>query len=160
MAFTLNLYQTNSDPRQVTKELSPVAVNIAIQPTSTLDILNPHIIIGYSESYLNANYCFCTLLNRYYYITSTSLEIGKRIILNCSIDVLHTYSSQIRNCIACVVRNEGIGKPTYIPDTQLPINPVQQQVTSAIFTETPFNTGGLSPYILSVLRGADKNANS
>lgn len=159
MAFTLNLYQTNSDPRQVTKSLTSVAANIPIQPTATLDILNPNIIINYNESYLNANYCYCSLLNRYYYITSTSLEIGKRIILNCAIDVLHTYSSQIRSCTACVVRNEGIGKPTYIPDNQLPIHPSEQDVTSIRFSESPFTTGALYAYILTVLRG-DNNASS
>lgn len=159
MSFTLNLYQTNSDSRQVTKELSSIAENIAIQPTSTIDVLNPVIIIGYNESYLNANYCYLTLLNRYYYITSTALEIGKRIILNCAIDVLHTYSSQIRNCIACVVRNEGIGKPTYVPDNQLPIHPSEQEVTSIRFSESPFTTGAMYAYILTVLRG-DGSANS
>lgn len=151
MAFTLNLYQTNSDPRQVTKELTAIASNIQIQPTTTLDILNPTIIIGYSESYLSANYCYCTLLNRYYYITSTSLEIGKRIILNCSIDVLHTYSSQIRNCTACVVRNEGIGKPTYIRDNQLPIVSGKYQITSQIYPNSP--VGNSRDYVLTTLGG-------
>ena len=151
MAFTLNLYQTNSDPRQVTKELSAVAENIQIQPTSTLDLLNPRIIIGYSESYLNANYCYCTLLNRYYYITSTSLEIGRRIILDCSIDVLHTYSGQIRNCTACVVRNEGIGKPTYITDNQLPIISGKYQITAQIFPDSP--VGSSRDYVLTTLGG-------
>lgn len=151
MAFTLNLYQTNSDPRQVTKDLTSVAANIPIQPTATLDILNPNIIINYNESYLNANYCYCSLLNRYYYITSTSLEIGKRIILNCAIDVLHTYSSQIRSCTACVVRNEGIGKPTYIPDNQLPIVSGKYQITSQLFPDSP--VGDKRDYVLTTLGG-------
>lgn len=151
MAFTLNLYQTNSDPRQVTKELSVVAANIQIQPTATLDILNPMIIINYNESYLSANYCYCSLLNRYYYITSTSLEIGKRIILNCSIDVLHTYSNQIRSCTACVVRNEGIGKPTYIPDNQLPIVSGKYHITSQIFPNSPVGTN--RDFVLTTLGG-------
>lgn len=151
MAFTLNLYQTNSDPRQVTKDLTSVAANIPIQPTATLDILNPNIIINYNESYLNANYCYCSLLNRYYYITSTSLEIGKRIILNCAIDVLHTYSSQIRSCTACVVRNEGIGKPTYITDNQLPIVSGKYQITAQIFPDSP--VGNNRDFVLTTLGG-------
>lgn len=123
MSFTVTLYQTDSDPRQVTKELVLVAENIEIQPTSTLDVLNPTIIINYNNSYLSANYCYCTLLDRYYYISSLSLEQGRRIILTCSIDVLHTYSTQIRTCTACVVRNEGIGKPTMIADNSYPVSP-------------------------------------
>lgn len=151
MAFTLNLYQTNSDPRQVTKSLSSVAENIKIQPIATLDIMNPRIIIDYNESYLNANYCYCSLLNRYYYITSTSLELGKRIILNCAIDVLHTYSSQIRSCTACVVRNEGIGKPTYITDNQLPIVSGKYQITAQIFPDSP--VGNNRDFVLTTLGG-------
>lgn len=151
MAFTLNLYQTNSDPRQVTKSLTSVAENIQIQPTAILDIMNPRIIIDYDASYLNANYCYCSLLNRYYYITSTSLEIGKRIILNCSIDVLHTYSSQIRSCTACVVRNEGIGKPTYITDNQLPIVSGKYQITAQIFPDSP--VGNNRDFVLTTLGG-------
>lgn len=151
MSFNLNLYQTKADPRQVTKELSTVAENIQIQPTSTLDVVNPRIIIGYSESYLNANYCYCTLLNRYYYITSTSLEIGKRIVLDCSIDVLYTYSSQIRTCTACVVRQEGIGKPTYITDTQLPIISGKYHITAQLFPDSP--VGSSRDFVLTTLGG-------
>lgn len=124
-----------------------------IIPTSSLDILNPVIILGYKELYLQANYCYIPLLKRYYYINSVSLEIGKQITMGCSIDILMSYDSDIRNCTACIVRNEGIGAPTYIPDTSLPVHPSEQEVTAILFDESPFNTNTLYSYILSVLRG-------
>lgn len=151
MAFTINLYQTNDDPRQVTKNLTPIATDIQIIPTSSLDVLNPTIIVSYNESYLQANYCYCTLLNRYYYLRPATLDIGKRIIFYGTIDVLMTYDAQIRNCTACVVRNEGIGKPTYVLDNQLPIISGKYQILSQIYPNSP--VGNERDFVITTLGG-------
>lgn len=153
MGFTLNLYTTSSDPRQVTKSLSEVANSVAINPTASLDVLSPTIVLGYNETYLRANYCYIPFLKRYYYINNIALEIGKQITLNCSIDVLMTYDSSLRNCNACVIRNEGIGKPTNIVDTQLPIIQGKYNISAQIFPNSPLDTDVLTNTILITLGG-------
>lgn len=151
MAFTVNLYTTTSDPRQVTKALSGVADSVPIVPTSSVDILYPELVLGYNENYLSANYLYIPHLQRYYYITSSSLEIGKRVILTCNVDVLMSYSSAIRSCIACVVRSESIGKPTFVPDTQLPIISGKYHITSQIFPNSPI--GNERDFVVTTLGG-------
>lgn len=153
MAFTVNLYTTSSDPRQVTKTLSEVATSVPITPTSTLDALSPTLIIGYNEMYLTANYAYIPFLQRYYYINSFSLELGKRITLECSVDVLMTYGTAIRACTACVVRSESVGKPTYVVDSQLPIVQNYYTITSQLFPNSPMNTDATNSFVLTTLGG-------
>lgn len=151
MAFTVNLYTTSSDFRQVTKNLSEVADSVKIVPTSSLDILYPTFIVGYNEIYLTANYAYIPFLQRYYYITSYSIEIGKQIRFECSVDVLMSYRDAIRACTACVVRSESIGKPTYTVDSQLPIVQGYYNITSQLFPNSPMNTDATNNFVLTTL---------
>lgn len=155
MSFSLNLYNTSSDPRRVNKDLQLIASDIPINPTDNIDILYPTLIINYSDLYLSANYCYCTQLARFYYITNISLEVGRRIAYECKIDVLQTYSSSIQNCTATIIRNGGIGHPTEIPDEMLPIKPDQKRITSIPFPESPFVQPESYNYLVKVLNGGD-----
>lgn len=154
MAFGLTLYTTSSDPKQVTKSLSTIASGITIRPTATVNILSPSLIINYNAAYINANYCYCTELSRYYFIDSIDIEIGRQIILHCRVDVLMTYADQIRQCTACVTRSESIGKPTDFIDQKFPVLPNEREyrviewIKSADF---PFDTSSSFPYLLEVL---------
>lgn len=133
----LNLLKTNDDIRVCAKTVIPVTT-INATPTEKVNILNPSFIVEYNSNLLNANYCYISELNRYYYITSHNLERGNRLIFNCEVDVLKTYYEQIKNCNATVIRSESEGKPTGIPDKQLPINPNKQEVLSILFDKKPF----------------------
>lgn len=133
----LNLLKTTDDVRVCAKTVIPVATITAI-PTEKINILNPSFIVEYKANLLTANYCYIAELNRYYYITSHNLERGNRLIFNCEVDVLKTYYEQIKNCTATVIRSESEGKPTGIPDKQLPINPNKQEVLSILFDKKPF----------------------
>lgn len=154
MSFTVNLLFTSADPRQVNKPYSVIAGAVNIIPTSAFDIIAPTLYLDYKENYLSANYCYIPMLKRYYYINDISIDIGKRIALNCKIDVLMSYSSEIRQCQACVVRSESVGKPTYVQDSQLPIHPSDQEIKSIRFSEEPFIPTLLSShYIITTIGG-------
>lgn len=153
MSFTINLYTTTSDPRQVTKTINEIASNIPITPSSSVDILNPTLIIGYNENYLTANYCYIPDLSRYYYISNISLEIGNIITIQCTIDVLMSFAMEIRNIYATIIRSESIGKPTYVVDSQLPIIQGQYYITAQPFHTQPLNTDVLTNTVLITLGG-------
>lgn len=137
MILILNLLKTTDDIRVCAKTVIPVAT-ITATPTEKINILNPSFIVEYKANLLTANYCYISELNRYYYITSHTLEKGNRLIFNCEVDVLKTYYEQIKNCNATVIRSESEGKPSGIPDKQLPINPNKQEVLSILFDKKPF----------------------
>lgn len=138
MAFNLTLYTTADDPRKVTKTLTQITT-VSINPTGSIDILNPVFIINYNASYLAANYCYCAALSRYYFIDDMSLEIGKQIKIQASVDVLMTYDAQIRECTASIIRSESVGHPTYIQDQKLPVHPTKRDYKILAFNpESPY----------------------
>lgn len=156
MSFYLDLYVTSSDPRSLDKSLTGVASGVPIIPTGAVDIIAPTLILNYSAAYIQANYCYCSELNRYYFIDNMTLEVGRRMILSCKVDVLKTYAAAIRQCTATVIRNGGIGRPTYIPDNKLPISPSEVNITSVEYPNSPFDTSADTPYVLTVLRGTSR----
>lgn len=60
------------------------------------------------------------------------IDIGKKIVISCSVDVLETYKLSIKNCVGCITRNEGIGAPTYVPDDKLPLDPNQKELKTVL----------------------------
>lgn len=123
----LNLYSTSDDTRKVDKSLTAVK-DITATPSENVTMLSPAFIVEYDSTILTANYCYIPEFARYYYITNITLLRGNRLQLNCAVDVLKTYADDLKNCIAVVIRNEGIGKPSMLPDNQLPINPNKKEL--------------------------------
>lgn len=157
--MTLNLYSTSSDPRTVDKQLSLIASELNIKPLQTFNILTPVITLNYATSYLNANYAYIPELGRYYFINSTDLEIGKRIVFSCVVDVLMSYKTEIRNCPATVIRSE-MFPPNQVVDDKLPVDPNGKELRVIEFSpesEYPFSTDALLPvdpdinYLLGVM---------
>lgn len=119
--MTVNVMSISAD-RRVLNKVTTTIKTITATPTGEINILYPKLILEYDSTILNANYCYIPNFNRYYYLSIT-LDKGKRMILNCSVDVLKTYATQIKNRQGTILRSESIGKPTIIPDNKLPINP-------------------------------------
>lgn len=138
----LNLYRETSDNRVCNKPLTAL-LNITAIPTEKIDILKPSFIVEYNATILQANYCYISELGRHYYITKHTLEKGNRIIIECEVDVLKTYYIQLLQCTATIIRSESIGKPTPIPDKQLPIDPNREEILSIILDADPLAP---SPY--------------
>lgn len=152
MSFNLTLFSTSDDPHKVEKKLSQIAT-VGINPTGEIDILSPTFIINYNSIFLSANYCYCPFLSRYYFITGMSLEIGKQIKIEASVDVLMSYATQLKECTACVTRSESVGSNDVV-DTQLPINQHQKNTLLLQFipvSDYPFTLSYTDNYLLEVL---------
>lgn len=123
--MTLNTYTYYKDKRLVDKsdslidEVSYEDVN----PKDRISILNPTFVLRTNNFNFAHNYCYCPEFGRYYFIDSIDVEPGGRTIINCSIDVLMTYRSQIPDIVAQVVRAESLGRPTLIGDGTLTTYP-------------------------------------
>lgn len=130
MALTAILYNCGDDPRVLNKTLGEGITVSQIRPTESCDLLNPVFILDYSSSYTSCNYVEVgTPFNRSYFITDMKVDIGQKIIITCTVDVLQTYKSSIEKLNVNVVRNENPGedlKAPYMPDPLL----IQKQVMS------------------------------
>ena len=146
MSFNIILMRNISDPRTMGKILTwnknqagggPDSYGEvrSCRPTEEVDVLRPTFEIDYSERTVksNYNYIWCDLFNRYYFIDDMEIQIGKKIIIHCSVDVLETYNFEIRQCLGTITRCGGLFKPTEIPDEKLPINPNEKTMLSKTF---------------------------
>lgn len=136
--MTLDLYTTTDDPRTANKTLTAVKTITTVLPTENLSQLTPKFMIEYDATVLTANYCYCAVFNRYYFIDNIELIKGNRMLIHCSVDVLKTYYNQYINCTGVAVRNENT-EINAIPDKNLPIDPNREDIVSIVFNKDPFN---------------------
>lgn len=132
MAFTVTLYTNSADRRVVDKTGNLTAItggsNVSCSPTEAVDMLRPTFVINYNANFLTANYLYCSVFDRYYYINEREIEIGKKIILHCEVDPLMSWKGSIKECVGCITRSESVGGPTFVPDNQLPVNPKEKDL--------------------------------
>lgn len=133
----ITLYKFKGDDREVYK--TPKLTKLAdrnIRPTGSLNIYTPYFVIDYDKNLLGCNYIYFEETNRYYFVTDCHVDIGKTIGFSCSIDVLYTYQSVIRNLKATILRTarQNIG---YVPDDKLPIDQNQYTIYGKNLTDLP-----------------------
>lgn len=137
MAFTIKVGYTTDSPLKVDKTVNWLDSSVSISPLSTINQLNPVFIVDYDSSFLTANYVECTDLGRKYFCT-VAVDTAQRMILTCKVDVLSSFD--LSECDITVTRNEGIGAPTKIPDSRLPVLPNVEEVVSTIASSDYFQT--------------------
>lgn len=134
MGFTATLYNTSDDPKVVNKTLTG-GTAVTCAPYEGCSTLAPRLILDYNSSVFNSNYLYISDFGgRYYYITNVDVTPAQKMIISAKVDPLKTYADSIKNCIACVTRSESIGKPTYVVDNKLPVDPNRKELKSILFT--------------------------
>lgn len=117
MSFSAVLWNCSDDPRKAVKILTNQQPVSSIRPTESCDILNPTFILDYKEEYIGCNYISVPLFGREYFITDMKIDIGKKIVISCAVDVLSTYWADIKGNEVNVVRQENLEEP-YLPDPE------------------------------------------
>lgn len=160
MAFTIKLYNVSDDPRKLNKTLTGEAEVTNVRPTDIVDLMNPSFILDYNEGYTTKNYLWAAApFNRFYFITDMKIDIGKKIVISCSADVLYTYRDDIKRINANVIRQEFKVKdmlpdPSYVYLNQSDvINVTPEGVGSSIFGNQIQN----GYYIVLGVAGAENN---
>ena len=118
MAFPIKLYVNKSSNNTVTKALSnETELNIVLKDDTIIE--NPVIIIRKTESIVTVlhdfNYCYIPKFDRYYYIESRESLNATTWKLNCRVDVLMSFSAEIKKLKAIIERSSKWFN-TYIPD--------------------------------------------
>ena len=124
MAFTLKTYHTADDSRKINKTLTN-EIDYVCQLIDSADMIRPRLRVKCTSETFNANYCYISFFDRWYFITGQTVENANTIIIQCDLDVLYTYRTALSNMNVLVTRNESIGS-TYINDAKLPLKPAKE----------------------------------
>lgn len=127
MAFTIDIGYTTDNTYKVNKTVSYIAQGVTIHPLSTVNQLSPVFVVDYDSRFLTANYVRANFLRRMYLCT-VSVDTAQKLYLSCSVDYLSSFA--LRDCAITVTRNGGIGAPTEIPDSKLPVIPNRKNIDS------------------------------
>ena len=144
----ITFYNNNSDRRCINKNLTnakTISGNIKSQYTSSGISIDIDVsVAGITPFQFN----YMKLDNRYYYIDSVDFISQNIIRLNCGVDLLETYKSQILNQTAVLNRSE-TSYNRYLNDDNLHINAYKRVQTkafgnsfSAVATPILIVTGG------------------
>ena len=148
------LYNNKSDKRQLVKNITEIKT-IAATAKGDINIISPTLII-HNTDMTNINYCYITELKRYYFLTNYTYITGQRIELHCDVDVLMSYSDDIKRLKVNVLRYEK-AQPSYISDSRIPLfSSTKQRVIE--FPDNIFNLANPSSddknFLLNIAGGS------
>lgn len=119
------LYNNNEDRRTVPKTLTTITTTfIGVHLKEDTDIINPTFRLSKVSpgTLSHSNYLYCEYLQRYYFIENMRYCEGGIWELDCHVDVLQTYHSQILSKNAYITRQEkGASKNNYFYDSNYPV---------------------------------------
>ena len=156
MSVTVELYKNLSDNRYVTKNIELMDTVEATWYENT-SIVKPTIRFNFPSELYDVNYAKIPNFGRYYYITDARTLQGHGVEMDLRCDVLMTYKGTLLNSTQFISRNEGIGKPSFIADSNYPLR-VNKDMAVIKFEGGNFNlnnatTSGLN-FVLNVSGGA------
>lgn len=159
MSYTINIGTTSDDVRKYKKTVSWIesegaAKEITIAATSVVDQLEPVFIVDYDAAYLTCNYVYCQALGLSYFCR-VSENTAKRIVFTCTVDPL---SVDVDNCKINVVRNGGIGAPTKIQDSKLPVISGEQELMQTVAENSALSSSATWCYVLTVIGGGSSGS--
>ena len=149
------LYNNKSDKRQLVKNIAEIKT-ISATAKGDINIISPTLIIQNTDM-TNINYCYITELKRYYFLSNYTYITGQRIELHCNVDVLMSYSDDIKRLKVNVLRYEKI-QPSYITDSRIPLfSSTKQRVIE--FPDNIFNLANPSAddknFLLNIVGGSE-----
>ena len=166
MSFTCVLYSNQSDRKSVVKSLDEIVqITESFQIKEPSSIINPVIILSrktVGKRWADVNYAYIPEFKRFYFVDNISISpagLAKNsgydaasgfLTLEMSIDVLHTYRSQILDSQQQIARCEFINSALYV-DTELPIqaNKIVNDYQIGLFPESTGNN-----YVLTTAGGS------
>lgn len=132
----ITVYNMYEDKRNLLKNpLNGVTLSCNFYDSS--NIITPKFLIEYNPVVFQKNYCYVPTFGRYYFINNIEIDAGERIILNCSVDVLNTYKTNILALDVTVTRNE-YAQSNNLIDSLATFTP-KREVEVYPFSSTPFN---------------------
>lgn len=150
--MTITIYECNDDFRVMDKTMTAVQEITGVELYGSCSVAKPVFRISTAKSNIpDGNYVYCPTFKRYYHITDMVAEPGGAVLIYCCVDVRYSWKEAMRQLPCSVLRNEGIGKPTMIVDTELPIEQGRERIISQVlptFFVEPYTQQDEYTYIL------------
>lgn len=142
--MTIDFYKNFEDNRKVNKtNIQLLQKKAGVQLKQDTNFKNPSFILEYFQGIESANYLWWEEYNNYYYINSLDFS-QQRVILNCSIDVLMSYRTDILN-LECIIDRQKTLYNQYLDDSEYKIYNYRRTQTF------PFPSGLNNPcFVLAV----------
>lgn len=122
MSITARIGKTNDDPRCLTKIFTE-SVDRTCDIHEPCSVISPELTLYYDSEndYINANYLYIPEWNRYYFIKSKTVTSGQRVRIVCYIDVLMSFSDEIKQLECIVTRQSWDLGNHYLKDGEIAI---------------------------------------
>ena len=116
--MTVTFYSVSDDARVLNKTLGDaVATLSAVEIFGECSIMDPVLKLVYDADLLDANYCYISDWQRYYYIENYDLSNGREMYVRMHEDVLMSNATAIGELECTIVRTAQNGKANlYLDD--------------------------------------------
>lgn len=101
------LYKNSSENNVIGKTLTQIK-SVECNLKNDVSVVNPTLVLSYTDSILDSNYCFIPKFNRYYFIDEIIPITGDRSIIKCRVDVLESFKDDIKSLTAIINKQESI----------------------------------------------------
>ena len=101
------LYKNSSENNVIGKTLTQIK-SVECNLKNDVSVVNPTLVLSYTDSILDSNYCFIPKFNRYYFIDEIIPITGDRSIIKCRVDVLESFKDDIKSLTAIINKQETI----------------------------------------------------
>ena len=101
------LYKNSSENNVIGKSLVQIK-SVECNLKNDVSVVNPTLVLSYTDSILDSNYCFIPKFNRYYFIDEIIPITGDRSIIKCRVDVLESFKDDIKSLTAIINKQETI----------------------------------------------------
>ena len=104
---TIQLYFNASERKVIGKAKTAIGDPITCIIKGDSSIMSPVFILNTSNGYLSGvNYLYWQDTGRYYFIDDVQILTGSRVALYCTVDVLESFSTSIKNQTAIVDKQQ------------------------------------------------------
>ena len=112
----IKLYKNLSENNVIGKSLTQIK-SCEAQLKNDVSIMNPTLILHYTDNIVQSNYCYIPKFNRYYFIDEMITMPSDRCVVKCRVDVLESFKNNILN-LNCIVdkQEKEIASNKYIND--------------------------------------------
>lgn len=163
MAVAITLYNTTSDPRKINKVINQVA-SLSCLIKDPTNKQTPNIILSSNVS-TDFNYVYISSFNRYYFVTSKTVNATNNIEISCKFDPLYTWKTNINNSKIIASRSGDTTKTNaYLPD-EIPLQVNRNVIYKKFENTSPYfgsdkTSTSTASYLLTVLTGGSGQTGS
>lgn len=119
--MNINLMYTDSPNNTIGKTVSILATYTGAVARTNLSIETPVLVLEETTANVaNANYCYISEFERYYYIVDKTADVNGLWTLQLKVDVLESFKTDIFNLKGIVKRNKD-NYDMYLRDDRIPV---------------------------------------